>query len=72
MSKKTVVLCDMCGVEIIGTRFESAQIMLFSPGVYRGVGGQRIDMCIVCYEKFVSFLDRGAKIDGGGVEEIGR
>ena len=65
MSSKTIVLCDVCGAEIIGTRFDSAQIRLFNPGDYRGCGGQRIDMCIKCYEKFVSFLDSNAKMDGG-------
>ena len=68
MSKQTVVLCDICGAEIIGTRFDSAQIMLFSPGVYRGIGGQRIDLCIACYEKFVSFLESGGNINGSSVE----
>ena len=67
MSKKTIVICDMCGEEIIGNRYDSAQIRLFTPGEYRGCGGQRIDMCIRCYEKFVSFLESGeSKGDGNG------
>lgn len=65
MSKQTIIICDVCGQEIVGTRYDSAQIRLFTPGEYRGAGGQRIDMCIKCYEKFVGFLESGAKMDGG-------
>ena len=64
MSKKTVVICDVCGAEVNGTRYDSAQIRLSSPGEYRGTGGQRIDMCIKCYEKFVSFLESGERREG--------
>lgn len=69
MSKKTSIICDLCGEEIIGTRYDSAQIRLFTPGEYRGCGGQRIDLCLMCYERFVTFLESGAKMDGKGEGE---
>ena len=64
MSRLTIVKCDRCGCEITSysPKDESAKILLNSPGEYRGVGGQRIDLCLNCYEKFVTFLD-GAKCE---------
>ena len=66
MSRKESVICDVCGSEIspYRTKEESAQIRLFAPNEYRGAGGQRIDLCLVCYEGFVTFLESGAKMDG--------
>ena len=65
MSRQTVILCDMCGEEVLSWRIreESAQIKLWAPGEHRSYGGQRIDLCTSCYGKFVDFLDRGAKVD---------
>ena len=42
------------------TKEHSAKITLEAPGVYRGNGGQRIDLCTKCYEEFVNFLEKGA------------
>ena len=64
MSSQTIILCDVCGAEIVGTRYDSAQIRLYSPGEYRGTGGQRIDMCLKCYERFVGFLEGGERREG--------
>ena len=68
MSRKESVICDVCGSEISPycTKEESAQIRLFAPNEYRGVGGQRIDLCLMCFERFVDFLESGAKMDGKG------
>ena len=63
MSSQTIVICDVCGAEIIGTRYDSAQIRLYAPGEYRGTGGQRIDLCTKCYESFVRFLEGGGRKD---------
>ena len=67
MSKHMSYICDICGKEVIGHSAqaisgESAQIKLWGPGDYRAGPGQRIDLCIECYENFVNFLD-GAKMD---------
>lgn len=60
MSKQTTVLCDLCNSEVpsfaIGQ--ESAQIKLWPPGAYRAGPGQRIDLCLNCYKKFVKFLEK--------------
>lgn len=66
MSIQESIICDVCGSEIspYRTKEESAQIRLFAPNEYRGAGGQRIDLCLMCYERFVTFLESGAKMDG--------
>lgn len=59
MSRITICTCNKCGKEIgsYSLKDESAKILLNSPGEYRGVGGQRIDLCIECFDKFISFLE---------------
>lgn len=65
MSKKTFIACDVCGIEIspLRAKEESAQIKLSAPNEYRGNGGQRIDLCLECYEEFVNFLENGKRKD---------
>lgn len=62
MSKKIIVNCDLCGAELptFATKDQSAQIRLCAPGDYRGSGGQRIDLCLSCYERFITFLESGS------------
>lgn len=64
MSKTMSYICDICGAEIIGCSAhaiagESAQIKLWNPGEYRAGPGQRMDLCLSCYQKFINFLERG-------------
>lgn len=61
MSKKTCVVCDFCGTDIspFKTKEESALIRLWPPNDYRTSSGQRIDLCVRCYNNFVSFLESG-------------
>ena len=65
MSRKTEVLCDRCGKEISSydIKISSARIDLWSPGVPRSYGGQRIDLCEDCFEEFTCFLE-GGKVNG--------
>lgn len=65
MSKTMSYICDICGAEIIGhsaraVAGESALIKLWTPGEYRAGPGQRIDLCLNCYEKFVNLIDSGS------------
>ena len=66
MSRRTTITCDRCGEEIAvnNLKDESAQIHLNPPREYKGYGGQRIDLCLLCYERFVDFLESGAKMEG--------
>lgn len=71
MSRQVSYICDICGKEIVrpsaqAVHQESAQIKLFAPGVYRSGGGERFDLCMDCYNRFVSFLESGGR---GGDEE---
>lgn len=61
MSKRTCVVCDICGIDIspFRTKEESALIRLWPPNDYRTSSGQRIDLCVQCYDNFVSFLEAG-------------
>ena len=68
MSKTMSYICDICGAEIIGhsaqaAASESAVIKLWTPGEYRAGPGQRIDLCLGCYERFVRFIESGATTD---------
>jgi hypothetical protein len=61
MSKYMSYICDICGKKIVGhsaqvVAGESAQIKLWAPGDYRAGPGQRMDLCLDCYERFVSFM----------------
>lgn len=67
MSKRTEINCDRCG-KTITNKFDcynpnyavknsSAKIQLWGVDVPRGSGGQRIDLCETCYEKFINFLE---------------
>lgn len=65
MSKTMSYICDICGAEIIGhsaqaAASESALIKLWTPGEYRTGPGQRIDLCLGCYEGFLRFIESGA------------
>lgn len=59
MSRPEIILCDRCGEEIPTWRGkqDSAKLHLWRPGQPRGCGEQRIDFCLECYERFVSFLE---------------
>lgn len=64
MSRQMSYICDICGAELQGhsahdIASESAQIKMWAPSEYRAGGGQRFDLCINCYEKFVNFLESG-------------
>lgn len=64
MSRQVSYICDICGREIIGhsaqaASAESARINLWGPGDYRAGPGQRIDLCMTCYDRLVSFLESG-------------
>ena len=69
--KKTETFCDRCCKKIVNSkgcynenyalRDDSARITLWGVGEPRGSGGQRIDLCVKCYEKFVNFLESGAE-----------
>lgn len=64
MSKYMSYICDICGRDIEGPSAQAisektALIKLWGPGEYRAGGGQRKDLCLNCYEKFVNFLDGG-------------
>lgn len=60
MSRRTDVICDRCGEEINGydIKISSARIDLWGVGVPRSYGGQRIDLCLKCYDDFISFLEK--------------
>ena len=65
MSKTMSYICDICGAEIIGhsaqaAASESALIKLWTPGEYRAGPGQRMDLCLDCYERFVRLVESGA------------
>ena len=69
MSKHVSYICDICGAEIIGltaqmAAAESARIQLWAPGEYRAGTGQRMDLCLNCYERFVNFLESGREREG--------
>lgn len=62
MSQKVEVFCDRCGNEIsryYDIKNASAKIQLWGIGEYRASGGQRIDLCPECYDRFVKFLEGG-------------
>lgn len=71
MAQKTEIVCDRCGKEIVNpyscylptyaVKNYSAKITLWAVGETRSSGGQRIDLCPECYEKFVTFLEGGAE-----------
>ncbi len=63
MSQKTEVFCDRCGREITDydIKISSAKIHLWGVGEPRSYGGQRIDLCVECYNRFVDFLERSEK-----------
>ncbi len=65
MSRKTSILCDRCGIEIpsFQAKEESAMIKLWAPGDYRASGGQRIDLCMLCYQKLINFLESEVRTD---------
>lgn len=65
MSKTMSYICDICGAEIIGhsaqaAASESAVIKLWTPGEYRAGPGQRMDLCLDCYARFVRFVESEA------------
>lgn len=71
MSRYTSYTCDICGKEIVrysahAAYQELATIKLWAPGVYRYGGGERFDLCMDCYNRFVSFLESGGR--GGDLE----
>ena len=67
--RKSEMYCDRCGERIVNTkncynqnyalRDDSAKITLWGVGENRGSGGQRIDLCVKCYEEFVGFMEGG-------------
>lgn len=73
MAQKTQTVCDRCGKDIINTsscycptyalKDYSAKITLWGVGEPRSSFGQRIDLCLECYDKFVIFLEGGGDND---------
>ena len=64
MAQKIQIICDRCGNEIsryYDIKNASAKIQLWAVGEHRSSGGQRIDLCPECYEKFVTFLEGGGE-----------
>lgn len=69
MSKNTTITCDRCGSIITNKlpcynpncaiKTASAKILLWGVDEPRSTGGQRIDLCEECYNKFVSWLEKG-------------
>ncbi len=61
MSRPEYILCDKCGAEIpvFRAKEDSAKLTVNAPGEYRGCGGQRIDLCAECYQKFIDFMEEG-------------
>ena len=69
MAQKLEIICNKCGKEITNplgcyckTSFlknYSAKITLWGVGEPRSSFGERIDLCVDCYNKFVEFLERG-------------
>ena len=59
MSKRTEVVCDRCGREIIDydIKMSSARLNVWAVGIHRSYSGQRIDLCQGCYEQFVNFME---------------
>jgi hypothetical protein len=59
MSRPEIIICDKCGEEIPTwcAKQHSAKIQMWAVGVGRYEGGQRIDLCEECYNKFVAFLE---------------
>ena len=71
MSQTTEYKCDKCGKTIINetgcysrnymiSKY-SARIQLWGIDEPRSTGGQRIDLCPECYERFINFLEGGAE-----------
>ena len=60
MSRRTEVICDRCGKEIIDydIKISSARLDIWGWGVPRSYPGQRIDLCQECYEQFVDFMEK--------------
>ena len=60
MSRRTEVICDRCGKEIIDydIKISSARLDIWGLGVPRSYPGQRIDLCQECYEQFVDFMEK--------------
>ena len=66
MSLHKEYTCDVCGRKLRGCSAkaissESAQLKLWVPDEPRSYGGQRIDLCVPCYELFVNFLESGGR-----------
>ena len=63
MSQKIEVNCDRCGREITDydIKTSSAKIHLWGVGEPRSYVGQRMDLCVACYEQFIEFLEGGPK-----------
>lgn len=64
MSRRMSYICDICGREIVGHSAQavaavSARICFWGPGEPRTNTGQRMDLCMTCYDRFVSFLENG-------------
>ena len=64
--KKNETICDKCGkTKSLRTKndiiISFAKIDLWGVGQHRSYSPQRIDLCKTCYEKFVTFLEEGAK-----------
>jgi len=57
MSRQTVILCDMCGEEVLSWRIreESAQIKLWAPGEHRSYGGRELIYAPAVMESLLTF-----------------
>ena len=63
--KKTTYICNRCerelgpeyGVTNHNLRFTSARIVMWGVGEHRSMGGEQIDLCPICYNEFLEFLE---------------
>ena len=63
--KKITYSCNRCGRELgpeygctnHNLRFTSARIVLWGVGEHRSMRGEQIDLCPICYNEFLEFLE---------------
>lgn len=66
--EKNSIYCDKCGKPISNPIMGycpnyalynySAKIQVWGVGVQRYTGGQRMDLCPACFEKFINWLEK--------------
>lgn len=63
--KKTTYICNRCERELgpeygctnHNLRFTSARIVMWGVGEHRSMRGEQIDLCPICYNEFLEFLE---------------